>query len=812
MLPGRIGSLPRIARVSLAAVLVSAVLLSTITGRSHAAWPHDPNNGNVPICATTGDQDYPTICSDGAGGAIITWYDYRSGNYDIYAQRVNAAGVAQWIANGVAVCTAAGIQVYPTICSDGAGGAIITWYDYRGGLADIYAQRVNAAGAPQWTANGVAICTAVNDQSSPVIVADGASGAIITWTDARSGPTDIYAQRVNSAGVPQWTVNGVAMCTASNTQQSPSITSDGAGGAIVVWSDLRNGSNYDIYVQRVNSGGTPQWTANGVAICTAANNQDYPTIVPDGSGGAIMTWEDLRGGSYDVYAQRVNAAGTILWLGDGNAISTAANGQSLPVITSDGAGGAIIAWQDNRVSLSDIYAQRVSPAGATQWTADGVPLSTATDNQQTPTITSDGAGGSIIAWNDGRNGAYDVYAQRISATGNTLWAYNGAAISTAYGYQLYPTITTDGAGGAILTWLDARNAVDYDIYAQRIERYGYLGDPGPSIISVKDVPFDQGGEVKVGWNPSYLDADPVAGIYEYRIWRSAPPNAASARAILARGVTSDPDDAARSGRFLSLPSSATTYLWELVGRQQAYELSGYSIVTATTSDSVGAGNPRTAFMLEAGTSTYPSSPHWFSAPDSGYSVDNLPPSIPAPFTAAYVSGATHLHWGENTENDLAGYRLYRGSSSGFTPGPGNLISAQPDTGYNDAGAAGSWYKLSAIDAHGNESPYAVLGPNGTLDTDAGVALLALARPSPSPASRTSVMHFSLPRAESARLAIYDPSGRRVRVLIEGPLNAGVHEATFDLIDDAGRRVPAGLYFVRLETPGRCLSARLVALP
>jgi len=110
-----------------------------------AAWPADPNV-NVPLCTATGDQFYPTIVSDGAGGVIVTWMDYRNGNYDIYAQRISATGAVQWLASGVALCTATGTQQYPTIVSDGGSGAIVTWYDNRSGNYDIYAQRVQANG------------------------------------------------------------------------------------------------------------------------------------------------------------------------------------------------------------------------------------------------------------------------------------------------------------------------------------------------------------------------------------------------------------------------------------------------------------------------------------------------------------------------------------------------------------------------------------------------------------------------------------------------------------------------------------------
>ncbi len=320
----------------------------------------------------------------------------------------------QWTANGVAICTATGNQQVPTIVSDGSGGAIITWQDFRNGLSDIYAQRVNASGAVQWTANGVVICTVTGNQLYPTIVSDSSGGAIITWEDARNGNYDIYAQRVNASGAVQWTANGVAICTATANQNNPVITSDGSGGAIITWWDSRNG-NYDIYAQRVNASGAVQWTTDGDSICTVTGNQLYPVIVSDGSGGAIITWYDSRNGNYDIYAQRVNASGLVQWTANGVAICTAANDQTFPTIVSDGSGGAIITWQDLRGSDQDIYAQRVNASGLVQWTANGVAICTATGLQENPTIVPDGLGGAIITWDNLRNSNYDIYAQHVAA-------------------------------------------------------------------------------------------------------------------------------------------------------------------------------------------------------------------------------------------------------------------------------------------------------------------------------------------------------------------------------------------------------------
>lgn len=202
--------------------------------------------------------------------------------------------------------------------------------------------------------------------------------------------------------------------------------------------------------------------------------------------------------------------------------------------------------------------------------------------------------------------------------------------------------------------------------------------------------------------------------------------------------------------------------------------------------------------------------HWESQPLDGYSVDNLAPIAPAPFTGQYAAGSVTLHWNPNAESDLAGYRLYRGHSPSFVPGPANLVAALTDTGYVDAAGAPAYYKLSAVDIHGNEGPFAFLLPDGTVGVDE-VALgseIAFARPAPNPARESVALHFALPREARVELAIFDPTGRRVRTLVAGVRAAGEHAPRWDLSDDAGRAVRAGLYFARLEVEGRHLVRRL----
>jgi hypothetical protein len=487
--------------------LLCIALIACVTRPARAAWPMSPL-ANLPVCTAAGNQSNPVIVSDGNSGAIIAWDDTRGATPDIYVQHVLASGSVDPAlpANGRALCTAAGFQNFPRIVSDGAHGAIVTWTDYRSGVAaDIYAQHVTAAGAvdPAWPVNGRAICTALSNQVDPMMVSDGAGGAIITWDDSRSGPHDIYAQRVRASGAvdPAWPFNGRAICNATSDQFTPAIATDGAGGAIITWRDLRNLTSYDIYAQHVLAGGAvdPAWPVNGRALCVATGDQYLPAIVADGAGGGIVAWQDNRVIGSDIYAQHVMASGAVdaAWPANGLGICTFALDQISPKIVADGTGGAIITWPDLRPGSGyyDIYAQHVLVSGAVDgtWPADGRALCTDAADQSEPVIATDGGGGAIVVWWDQRV-PYDVYAQRVMSSGAVAasWPVDGRAVCTAPGGQGPPQIVADGTGGAIIAWGDSRSDVDLDIYAQRVLPNGMLGgdDPTPVLLSLASVEAD----------------------------------------------------------------------------------------------------------------------------------------------------------------------------------------------------------------------------------------------------------------------------------------------------------------------------------
>ena len=796
--------------------LLSLCLL-IVTQSANAQWVH---NGE-PVTTAPYDENAYRVIADGAGGMITVWVDTRTdGNAsNIYAQKLDAYGVPKWTIDGLPVCTATGSQELPQLCSDGAGGAIITWSDGRSGSSsDVYAQRITAAGAAQWAANGVVIANATLDQFNPCITSDGAGGAIIAWEDVRNGNDDMYAQRINGSGVVQWAANGKSVCVVAGLQQLPSIVSDGANGAIVAWHDFRNG-NYDIYAQRMSSAGGPQWTAGGVGVCIQPGQQTEIFMAMDGAGGALLTWTDNRAGNQDIYAQRINASGAAVWTANGVALCVEPSDQYTEGITTDGAGGAIVAWDDTRVSLSDenIYARRVSANGFAQWQANGVPVCTQPDAQFNSTLDSDGAGGAVLAWSDHRSGiSFDVYAQRIDGNGLMLWDPDGDAVNDRPEEAQNPQIVWSG-GAAIMAFGDNRIDGSDDIFAQRVDgRFSQWGHPEPTVTSVADVPSDQGGHVKVNWKASGQDVlgfDQVNPITYYTVWRAT--DAASAvsngSTLVIDDLSKAPADSHKRTVYVQHAAAADFY-WELAGTQSALKIPAYSMSVETRADSV-AGNANTHHFMVAAQAPN-GYLHWPSNEMSGRSIDNLSPPAPLLLTAWRAGSSVVLKWNRVRVPDLHNYSIYRQTSSGVTAIDPNLLDSTTDSTLVDpnAPASAAYYIVTASDVHANRSAAsneAAVSPSTGVSNMPPITSLMVMQNRPNPFGGRATFDIGLPKASRVELEVYDVAGRRVAARSLGTKAAGWQHIAIEAKDDAGRLLPSGVYFYRIHAVGETLTRKMV---
>ncbi len=484
-------------------IIYLSILMNLFLLNINAQW----NNNvavNTSVCVQPYDQQNPKMAMDTKGGAIIAWEDYRADATqtvaDIFVQRLDASGYAKWTQNGVAVCTHTANQNSIATTESGTGGVLIVWTDYRNGNADIYIQKVDSMGNPLWATNGIPITSNIYAQKDARVIADGSGGAIVIWRDSSAGNWDIKAQKVNSTGIIQWTSGGVNICNAAYDQINARIDTDGTGGAIIVWQDKRNTVDYDIYAQRISSTGVVAWAVNGVYICSTSGTQNNPKIEPDGSGGAYIVWQDNRNGiDYDVYAQRVNSSGVAQWTTNGIVVCNAPENQSAIDMKNVGLNSVIITWKDSRNGgiYTDIYAQKVNIGGTVAWATNGIVVSNAVYDQINPNIVPDGTGGGIITFQDSSAGEWNINSSKITSTGSIAWSQ---VVCNAIGTQSQPKNIPDGSGGSIFAWQDKRNGTDRDIYAQKIFSNG-------TLTAIVDYQNNKSIELKLWPNPveNYLN-------------------------------------------------------------------------------------------------------------------------------------------------------------------------------------------------------------------------------------------------------------------------------------------------------------------
>lgn len=588
-------------------------------------------------------------------------------------------------------------------------------------------------------------------------------------------------------------------------------------------------------------GGGVLWSVNGNRLCLDSGGQGMVQLAADGSGGAVAVWTDTRSGpNGDIYAERVNGSGVSQWNSLGQPLCTDAEEQYEPWVVVDGA-SVVVVWGDHRNgSDQDIYAQKLNASGVVQWTGDGVPICSADDDQWLTRLASDGAGGAVVTWIDWRDPLDGVYAQRIDASGSASWVTNGVPLCIGSGTN--PEIATDGSGGAIVAWQDYRGTYS-GVYAQHVDSLGQVGYLPLVITSVKDVPNDQGGRVRItidspSWDNAGWTTNPVAG---YNVWQRVDDPALLASIdghAVGKKFTKRPHEIVFDGapsaallhnlpvfewngrqfahsKDMPLAADFPPGTWEIVGSFFACQYEEYTYRADTFADSTASGTPYSVYMVSAHT-TIPSI--WIASdPDSGYSVDNLPPDMPLDLVGdqSITPEGLALDWDWNVENDFSYYGVYRGSSEAFVPAAGNRIAAPNNPGYFDnewRWDSGYYYKVSAIDIHDNESGFALLTPNLVTSVDTPAPTAAYVRQNvPNPFNPVTTIAFGLEQPSYVSLKVYDATGRLVRIIVDSNRPGGHYTEVWDGKNAAGRTVSSGVYFYRFETGSLTRTMKMILL-
>jgi hypothetical protein len=339
-----------------------------------------------------------------------------------------------WDTTGVPVRQGFEIEWQRSAEMDTQGNVVYVWSDTRLGDRDVYAQRISPSGVKTWgDEDGLQIVHFQDRQEDPSVIATGFGTYLFIWNDFRydTAKGDMYAQLVNSSGVRLWNPEGVLVTTGDfDSPAEFRLVPDGAGGAVIIWNDLRY-NNADIFAARVDANGTQLWESNGMAVITSSASQAQISVDTDGQGGAIVAWMDnsMPGGTgTNVFIQHLTNSGTLAWGASGMAICDTMGDQNSPKICKDGSGGAFMVWEDKRFDQdNDLYFQHISASGQIISTApEGLSVVSLVRRQEEPRLVNTEPGQAIIIWmdsyDDPMNFIYDVYAQKVNSDGQKLWA------------------------------------------------------------------------------------------------------------------------------------------------------------------------------------------------------------------------------------------------------------------------------------------------------------------------------------------------------------------------------------------------------
>lgn len=288
---------------------------------------------------TKGAQENPTVAMDSAGDFVVTWQSFGQdgSSFGIYARRYDANGAAvggEFRVNSVGKLS----QVSPTIAMDSAGDFVISWIILNSMTTSdgVYAQRYNAAGVAQgsnfavskqlgvlfgpigapiamdsvgdfdifWnghvqrykqdgTALGGAITIAAQMIGHPAIAMDASGDFVVTWYQQNvQGHSNIFAQRFDSAGTPR---SGVFQVSSGTTHDArlPTVAMDAAGDFVIAWNSY---GPVGVYAKRYSADGTAQGAEFKVDTNAGFTFEDRPVIGMDARGDYVVAYKIANDG------------------------------------------------------------------------------------------------------------------------------------------------------------------------------------------------------------------------------------------------------------------------------------------------------------------------------------------------------------------------------------------------------------------------------------------------------------------------------------------------------------------------------------
>ncbi|MBX3057670.1 MAG: hypothetical protein KF770_14485 [Anaerolineae bacterium] len=464
--------------------------------------PDGTLDGNNFIIANAAvEESIPRLAEDAAtGGALAVWQQNTgsSAGYDLYAHRIDSDGLLTGSSFVIEAVDAN--QNRPVLAQNSNGAYLITWYDERNGNQDIFNRLRLADGS--WGGVGMAH-PAPGDQEKPQIAYNPDDDEyLVVWQDYRSGKDwDIYGQRVDSNG--SLIGNNLSVDATADTHQTTPQVAYGANEYLIAWQHYVDEKNttYDVYGRVLNRDGTFATTAFPIAnyVQFSAYKESPTDVVHNSSSNQFLVlWEaQVSSNNWDVWARHVSTTGSV-----GSYIQIA----NLSDVEVDAAGAYntesdqyLVVWEaSNTIGFYRTYGRRLTGSGTVL--PDNLQISTTfASNAASDVAYRADSHQYIVVWQQ----SGDIYSRGVLPNG-TL-AGSATALTTGVLADAYPRLGANEEG-MLVSWQReiGSGSVQRDLYARLIDEYGYPADG--AIVVLETSENQQNAVLAYGGDNRYLTA------------------------------------------------------------------------------------------------------------------------------------------------------------------------------------------------------------------------------------------------------------------------------------------------------------------
>lgn len=360
---------------------------------------------------------------DNEDNAILTWQDISTGFNNIFVYKVATDGSLVWGDDGVQLSDTEAFDASPKVCVTSENNVIVAWQSED----VVKINKISANGELPWGSPGVEIAgentfswpqpLAVEDDNV-IVKYFNDSGPL--WAPDRY----VYAQKYDADGNSVWDTPAIITDEGGITawNQVFSMVKDDQNGFYIGWHEDRyNTMNAHVFAQYIGADGSILFADDGIELSFTENRQKYnPKIVWDQASEDIFVyWTEMDSDQNNagIFGQRLNAVGELLWTNNAKEIvalqSPRFNLQSAETAPE----GAFLFANIENTPNNIFKAALVDSEGDFVWENEFEDVSTVSSSKSHSVSCGFSNNQWVMAWEDDRMSLDDLYAQNISING-----------------------------------------------------------------------------------------------------------------------------------------------------------------------------------------------------------------------------------------------------------------------------------------------------------------------------------------------------------------------------------------------------------